>query len=287
MRRRGTPPTAVLAGLGTTSLIASLAFSPLPWSQDPSARKQFWDVTPRHGLNAIAAHVPPDASLSAANHLGAHFAMRRVIQIFPQGKDTAELVLVDLGGLDYVGAAIRPQAFRPLVLSLVETRPLIAVVDGLALFGRGTPSPDAGARLVNLRPEEAVGGRMAGALTLRAASVVPSRVTPRASLRARYTWIAARKARGVPCIVEALVPSGGSPVWERKRPLFHGLLPGERWPAGWGADDAVVTIVPESIPPGSYTWAVTTWYGVESETCGHVPEGNPRLTVAQVRIDPW
>src|SRR5207245_2626898 len=47
VEQRGWHPRAVLAAMAATSVIASLTFSPLPWSQDPFARKQFWDVNPR------------------------------------------------------------------------------------------------------------------------------------------------------------------------------------------------------------------------------------------------
>jgi hypothetical protein len=277
----------VLAGLAATSVVASLAFSPLPWSQDSFARKQFWDATPRQGLVAIAGRVPPDASLSAANHLGAHFALRRTIWLFPGGKDTADLVLVDVHGRDYVGAAPNPEAFRPLLRSLVETRPLVAIEDGLALFGRGAPSPGTVMRLLNLRPMAASGAPQAGELALGTAALTPSRVAPRANLRGRYTWATTVGGRGTPCIAEALVHPGGSPAWENRRPMLHGLLPGERWPTGWAADEAIVAVVPETVPAGTYAWAVTTWYDPGGDACRRAPVGAARLAVAEVRVDPW
>src|SRR2546425_9372974 len=115
---RGWSPRAVLAAMVAPSVIASVTFSPLPWSQDPFARKQFWDVNQRPAVAAIAARIPPDASVSAANHVGAHFSFRKEIDIYPSGADTADFVLVDLSGLDYVGRAPYPEAFRPLLRRL-------------------------------------------------------------------------------------------------------------------------------------------------------------------------
>ncbi len=287
LQRAGVRPTAPLAGLAATSLVASLAFSPLPWSQDVFARKQFWDAAPRRGLAAIAPRIPAGASLSAANHLGAHLALRRHLYLFPHGADTADLVLVDMGGRDYVGAAPNPEAFRPLLRSLVESRPLVASEDGLALFGRGAPSPDAAGRLVGLRALSVPNARPAGAFTLAAAEVSPLRLAPRENLRARYTWLAAAAGSGIPCVAEALVAASGPVAWEDRRPLLHGLLRAERWPAGWAADDAVVLPVPETLPAGAYTWTVTTWIAAQNDACAKPPEGSPRVPVAQIRILPW
>jgi len=281
------PRAAVLAGLAAASVAASLAFSPLPWSQDPFARKQFRDVAPRAGLSKVAAHIPADASVSAANHLGAHVAFRKTIRLFPSGADTADFVLVDVGGLDYVGPSPSPEAFRPLLRRLVESRPLIAIEDGLALFGRGTPSPNAVARLVNLRPAPTMDARPAGELSLIAASVMPIRTAPRGNLRASYTWKANVAGRGVPCIAEAMISDGGAVMWEATRPLFHALLSGERWPAGWAADDAAVAVVPETVLPGRYSWVVTTWYDPDDGVCGSKPPGAAGVAVAEVRIRAW
>ena len=287
LQRRGLRRTAPLAGLAATSLAASLAFSPLPWSQDVFARKQFWDAAPRRGLAAIASRVPAEASLSAANHLGAHLALRRHLSLFPHGVDTADFVLVDVGGRDYVGAAPNPAAFRPLLRSLVEGRPLIATEDGLALFGQGAPSPNAVGRLVALRTLSVPNARPAGALTLAAAEVSPLRLAPRENLRARYTWLATAAGSGIPCVAEALVPAAGPAAWEDRRPLLHGLLRAERWPAGWAADDAVVVSVPETVPAGLYTWTVTIWIDAQDDTCAKPPAGSPRVPVTQIRILPW
>src|SRR5213594_1468717 len=79
MEERGWRPGAVLAAMAATSVIASVTFSPLPWSQDPFARKQFWDMNERPAVAAIAARIPPDASVSAANHVGAHLSLRNAI----------------------------------------------------------------------------------------------------------------------------------------------------------------------------------------------------------------
>src|SRR5207245_903256 len=134
------PGVAVLAGLAAASVAASFAFSPLPWSQDSAAREHFWHAAQHSGLASVLDHVGPEASVSAANHLGAHVALRRTIKMFPNGLDTSDFVLVDVGGLDYIGSSPDHEAFRPLLHRLVEARPLVAVEDGLALFGRGEPS---------------------------------------------------------------------------------------------------------------------------------------------------
>ena len=282
------PRTAVLAGLAASSVAASLAFSPLPWSQDPFARKQFWDVAPRAGLTAVLAHIPAGASVSAANHLGAHVAFRKTINLFPAGADTADLVLVDAGGLDYVGPSPNPEAFRPLLRKLAATRPMLVLEDGLALFGRGKPSQDAAvARLVNLRAASAPNARPAGEFALMTASVTPARAAPRANLLARYTWVRGGGGTGMPCVSESLVSGEGISVWENRRPMSHALLSGEMWPAGMAVDDAAVTIVPETVPPGRYSWVVMAWHDPAGEMCRATPPGLSGLAVAAVHIRPW
>src|SRR5437870_744308 len=175
----GCRPRAVLAAMATTSVIASVTFSPLPWSQDPFARKQFWDVKPRIALATFTSQIPSDATVSAANHLGAHFSFRKEIDIYPSGADTADFVLVDLSGLDYVGRAPNPEAFRPLLRRLVEARPLVAFEDDLALFGQGVPSQETVAKLVNLRVAPVSNGRPVGEFLLIAVSLASSRLAPR------------------------------------------------------------------------------------------------------------
>jgi len=283
----GCRPRAVLAAMATTSVIASVTFSPLPWSQDPFARKQFWDVNPRIALATFTSQIPPDATVSAANHLGAHFSFRKEIDIYPSGFDTADFVLVDLSGLDYVGRAPKPEAFRPLLRRLVEARPLVAFEDDLALFGQGVPSQATVAKLINLRPTPASNARPVGEFMLIGVSLAPSRLAPREYLRARYTWAARRAGHGVPCIAESLVPPGGVPVWEGTRPLFHALLSGEQWQTGWAANDATVTVLPETVLPGRYAWGVLTWDDTEGTGCRNKPHDMTGSAVGEVTVLPW
>src|SRR5881296_2140611 len=175
VEERGWHPRAVLAAMAATSVIASVTFSPLPWSQDPFARKQFWDANPRPAVAAIAARIPSGASVSAANHIGAHVAVRNAIYLFPAGVDRADYVIVDVSGFDYVGPSPDPEAFRLLLRHLVDTRPLVAFEDDLALFGQGVPSEETVAKLVNLRVAPVSNGRPVGEFLLIAVSLAPSR----------------------------------------------------------------------------------------------------------------
>jgi uncharacterized membrane protein len=277
----------LLGSLVATVLVASVAFSPMPWSQDAFARKQFWNAAPRGGLARLAGVVRPNASVSAANHLGAHFALRRALRLFPDGWDTADLVLVDVGGPDYVGAAPSPDAFRLFLRSLVETRKLLAIEDGLAVFGRGAPSPDAVARLSGLRTGPTTGIRNAGSLGVTVARLEPGALAPRESLQIRYTWMAIANGSGTPCVAETLAPAVGSPVLQRTRPVLYGLLAGSRWPASALADETVLVSVPETAPPGLLTWSVATWDDRGDGSCGRPPAEATRLGLAQVRILPW
>ena len=283
----GCRPRAVLAAMATTSVIASMAFSPLPWSQDPFARKQFWNVTPRIGLATFTSQIPSDASVSAANHLGAHFSFRKEIDIYPSGFETDDFVLVDLSGLDYVGRSPNPEAFRPLLRRLVEARPLVAFEDNLALFGRGVPSQETVAKLVNLRVAPVSNGRPVGEFMLIAASLTPTLIAPRENVHTHYTWAARRTGRGMPCIAESLVPPGGGPVWENIRPLFHALLSGEQWQTGWAANDATVTVLPETVLPGRYAWVVVTWDDTEGTECRNKPRDMTGSAVGEVAVLPW
>ena len=287
IEERGWRPRAVLAAMAATSVIASVTFSPLPWSQDPFARKQFWDANPRPAVAAIAARIPSGASVSAANHVGAHVALRNAIYLFPAGVDRADYVIVDVSGFDYVGASPDPEAFRPLLRRLVETRPLVAVEDGLALFGRGAPSADTAARLVNLRQTSAADAELAGQFALVASAVTPTRVAPRANLRARYSWMLRAVGQAMPCVAEALVSGGGDPVWASTRPMFHALLPAAHWTAGMVADDQVVFVVTETVPPGRYAWVVSTWLDGGAGMCRAKPQGAAGLAVAEVHVRPW
>jgi uncharacterized membrane protein len=286
-QERGWRPSAVLAGMAATSVIASVTFSPLPWSQDPFARKQFWDVNPRPAVVAIAARIPSSASVSAANHVGAHLALRNAIYPFPTGVSLADYVIVDVSGLDYIGSSPDPEAFRPLLRRLVETRPLVVVEDGLALFGRGEPSADTVMRLMNLRQASPRDATPVGQFLLVARTVIPTQVAPRSMLRARYSWALRAAGHAMPCVAEALVSGSGDPVWERRRPMFHALLPAEHWPAGMVADDQAVFVVTETVPPGRYAWVVSTWLERDLGLCRVKPHGAASLPVAEVHVRPW
>jgi hypothetical protein len=275
----------VLAGLVATTLVASLAFSPMPWSRDVFARKQFWNAAPRRGLEGFSSMVHPDASVSAANHLGAHFALRKTLRLFPDGWETADVVLVDVTGRDYVGAAPNSEAFRPLLRALVETRTLLAVEDGLAAFGRDAPSPDAVARLIGLHAGPAPGA--AGGPSLVAARAESNAVAPRETLRVRYAWAASTEGTGVPCVAETLAPAAGPPVIQRTRPMFHGLLAGRPWPAGTLGYEAVGVVVPDTAPHGFYAWSVRAWNDRNGTSCEEPPaDATPRV-VTEVHIRPW
>jgi len=46
LRRADADGSRIVVGLAATTLAASLAFSPMPWSRDVFARKQFWTAAP-------------------------------------------------------------------------------------------------------------------------------------------------------------------------------------------------------------------------------------------------
>jgi hypothetical protein len=278
------PPRCVVVGLAATTLAASLFFSPMPWSRDAFARKQFWSAAPRDGLSRLAAVVPPEASVSAANHLGAHFALRKTLRLFPDGWETADVVLVDITGRDYVGAAPNSDAFRPLIRALVETRTLLAVHDGLAAFGRGAPSPDAVATLIGLHAAPTPG---ASGPTLVAARVESDALAPREMLRVRYAWAAGKEGGGVPCVAETLAPAAGLPAVQRTRPMFHGLLAERQWPVGTLGYETVRVVVPDTVPPGNYVWSATAWNDPSAIACERPAADATPHAVAQVHIRPW
>ncbi len=280
-------PQAALAALAATSLAASAAFSPLPWSLDPFPRKLFSSPQRRDGIAAIAGHLPADASLSAANHLGAHFALRRTLHLFPTNAGEDDFVLVDVHGRDYVWARPVPARFDALLGGLIATRPLLVVHDGLALFGRGAPSPDAVARLVRLGVPSAIASRSAGEMELVSVELTPGRVAPRENAWLRYTWRSLAPRPGTPCIREALVPSSGPPAWERTRPMFHGILNGSRWPAGQTAEEMVSLLVPEETRPGRYTAQATAWYDSSEAPCRQPAPRPLHTTLGPVEILPW
>jgi uncharacterized membrane protein len=287
LTRRALSPNALLAGLSVTALFSSLFFSPMPWSQDASARKHFWSAFARSGLSGIGRLIPPEVSLSSANHLGAHFSFRKEIHLFPIGMDSTDLVLVDVAGLDYVGASLNSAEFSKLLRQIVTTRPLIASLDGLALFGRGAPSGTTPRRLVNLRPQANLEGRQSGLLSFGETAVFPHRLAPRETIRIHYTWSLTQPISGQPCIEEALVSSEGRVAWKRRRVFFHGLLPGGEWPPRWVTDERVTATIPETTPPGTYRWTVTTWDQGGLKPCFAPQSKQRRATVAEVHILPW
>jgi uncharacterized membrane protein len=277
----------VMAGLLAASVAASLSFSPMPWSRDPFARKQFWNAEPRQGLPRIAAAIPPDASVSAANHLGAHVALRKTLRLFPDGWESADMVLVDLAGREYVGAAPNADLFRPLLRTLVTTRRLAHLHDHLAVFDRGAPSPDAAARLFALRHGPAHGPEVAWAMMPVAVHTAPADLAPREHLTVRYTWAVGEDGAGTPCVLEVLAPLSGPPLVRRTRPAFYGLLDGRKWPAGTLAEEVASARVPETASPGTYAWSVAAWDDRGSGSCGDPPGDLVPQRVAAVRVRPW
>jgi uncharacterized membrane protein len=287
LERAGVSPNCVVVGLAATTVAASLSFSPMPWSRDAFARKQFWNAEPRNGPSRLAEAIPPEMSVSAANHLGAHFALRKRLRLFPDGWETADVVVVDIGGRDYVGASVNSEAFRPLLRSIVETRRLLAMEDGLAAFDRGRPTADAAVKLSGLRAGPAIGVRDAGSLGLVAARLTPEVLAPRENVWVRYTWMATTSEASAPCVWETLAPPAGAPAWQRARPVLHGLLAEYRWSAGTIVDEAVGASIPETVLPGLYTWSVATWRDQGDGACNRPPADARPLALAQVRILPW
>jgi hypothetical protein len=141
--------------------------------------------------------------------------------------------------------------------------------------------------LVKLRQTSAADAESAGQFGLVASAVTPTRVAPRANLRARYSWTLRTAGQTIPCVAEALVSAGGASVWESRRPMFHGLLPAEHWPAGMVADDHAVFVVAETVPPGRYAWIVSAWLDGGPGVCRVKPQGAASLPVAEVHVRPW
>jgi len=116
-----------------------------------------------HSIRTAAALVPPHASLSADNHLGAHFAKRRILRLTPQTRHksgSVDYVLVDLcedefkkhGWLRTIRSFITTENYSPVffsdgvVLLKKSAGPSPITLEVLQYIDRGEQEPDVDVR---------------------------------------------------------------------------------------------------------------------------------------------
>jgi uncharacterized membrane protein len=236
-------PWIALAILLIPALSVGLAPQATRIYQQITLRNAWPTVTAHDRLGeAIAAQIPPEASVCAQSTLAPHVSHRATIYQFPFGVSHADYVFLDVSNEDYYPFT-GPTKYIQAVMSTVMSGnfQVVTADDGYLLLRR-----DPGAGVAHLPPSfysfayatslvgaYSVDARFDGGLELVGYSVNPPRISvTQAELTVTTYWRVERPIESPQTVVVTLTPPGGGPRIVVSDSLTQDFLPPVDWRPG-------------------------------------------------------
>jgi uncharacterized membrane protein len=260
-------PGVTLVIVAIPLLIAGLGPQSARIYQQITVRNAWPQVTAHDRLgDAIAAQIPPNASVSAQSTLTPHVSQRAAIYQFPSGASIADYVFLDASGGDYYPFT-SPAKYVNAVINTVMSGDfqVVTASDGYLLLRRapgvGIPSLPASfysfAYASSLAGAHPVDVRFTGGLQLVGYAVNPPQVSvTQAELTVTTYWRVQRPLTAPQTVVVTLAPPGQGGRVVIDESLTQDWLPPLDWQPGQTIMVQTWPIYLNPSRPGNYTLGV-------------------------------
>ncbi len=242
------------------SITGSILYGPLPYSSDPYADEYLIKKAGVESAKEIFKLIPPNASLSAANNLGAHLSNREKIYSFPYDyadpEEKPEFVVINLAK-PYSGTKlISREEFNNSIREILLQRNygVFHTKGGYTIFKKDykdnlgikkiaftTDSPD---QIVNIKLNNDI---IFWGYTLNTSSI-----RPKIPFRIVYFWKASKETDYDYDVLIKLVDESGKIVFQHDHDPVYGLYPTSSWKKKDLIHEAYWVELPITVQPGSY-----------------------------------
>jgi uncharacterized membrane protein len=230
---------------GALALLGAALFSaywsgPLPFSRSVKPERYQVIESKVQALREIKALIPEEASLSAAEFLGAHFTRRQQIYVFPTNSGKADFVLVDSAPRYW----LRPE--EPATLARLQESPnheLIYSKNNILLFRK----------LPKLSMQHATKANFSGQMKLLGYTLKVEEIKPGASVQLALYWQGLANMEASYTVFTHLIDENEQIMGQKDNPPVSGLYPTTEWTPGETIVDRYEIAAGPEIPPAEYS----------------------------------
>jgi uncharacterized membrane protein len=252
------------------SITSSILYGPLPYSSDPYAAEFLVMKEGVDSAKEMFKLIPPNASISASNNLGAHLSIRKNAYTFPYPpQKEPEYVMVNLAKPYRRSKSVSREEFNKSLREFLFQRNfgVLHSKEGYTLFKKdykdklgikkiafATDSPD---QIVNIK--------MNNDIIFWGYTLNTSTIRPKMPFRIFYFWKVSEETDDNYYILIKLVDKNGKIVFEQDHEPVYGLYP----TSSWGKEESISEVywieLPITVNPGTYQ----IYVGVSEKASGN------------------
>jgi uncharacterized membrane protein len=222
------------------ALFSAYWYGPLPFSRSVKPER-YQVIEPKvQALREVRALIPEEASLSAAEFLGAHFTRRQQIYVFPTNCGKTDFALVDSAPRYW----LRPE--EPSALARLQESPnheLIYSKSNILLFKK----------LPELPMQHAAEANFSGQIKLLGHTLKAEEIKPGDSVQLALYWQGLSNMETSYTVFTHLIDENKRIMGQKDNPPVSGLYPTTEWTPGEKIVDRYEIATSPEIPPGEYS----------------------------------
>jgi uncharacterized membrane protein len=272
-----------------SSIASSVLYGPLPYSLDPYS-DEF--LVKKEGVRAAKEAfklIPPDASISAASNLGAHFSDREKVFHFPfpfgylPPSEEPEYVFINLAK-PYCGTRIQREKFNEILKELLFQRNygVFYFKDGYTILKKGYKDKSGvnNIALTTDKPAHIVDVELNNEIDFWGYSLNIPTIRPKIPFRIVYFWKATKKTDYNYYMLIKLVDERGNIVFQHDHEPVYGLYPTSSWNKKESISEAYWIELPITVNPGIYLMYV----GVSEKTNDNIDKLEDMTKVGNITV---
>ena len=272
-----------------SSIVSSVLYGPLPYSLDPYS-DEF--LVKKEGVRAAKEAfklIPPDASISAASNLGAHFSNREKIFHFhfpfgflPPGEEP-EYVFINLAK-PYCGTRIQREKFNEILKELLFQRNygVFYFKDGYTILKKGYKDKSGvnNIALTTDKPAHIVDVELNNEIDFWGYSLNTPTIRPKIPFRIVYFWKVTKETDYNYYMLIKLVDERGNVVFQHDHEPVYGLYPTSSWNMKESISEAYWVELPITVNPGIYLMYV----GISEKTNDNIDKLEDMVKVGNITV---
>lgn len=239
-----------------SSIVGSVLYGPMPYSVDPYADEFLVEKECVSSAKEMFKLIPPDASVSAANNLGAHICNREKAFLFPAHHgEEPEYVIVNLAKPHY-GTRMLREKFDEKIKELLFQRNygVFYFKDGYTILKNGYKN-ESGVKNIALtkdKPDYVVDVELNNGIDFWGYSLNTRTIRPKIPFRIVYFWKASKETDYDYYVLIKLVDENGEIAFQQDHEPVYGLYPTSDWKERERIHEAYWIELPITVNPGTY-----------------------------------
>lgn len=239
-----------------SSIVSSVLYGPLPYSQDPYSDEFLVNKEGVSSAEEMFKLIPPDASVSASNNLGAHICNREKAYIFPYHySDEPEYVIVNLAK-PYYGTRINREKFNENIKELLFQRNygVFYFKDGYTILKKGYKDKSGIKNIVLTtdKPARIVDAVLNNEIGFWGYTLNTQTIRPKMPFRIVYFWKVFKEPEHNYHMLVRLVDEGGEIIFQHDHEPAYGLYPTSSWNESERISEVYWVELPITVHPGIY-----------------------------------